>query len=428
MTTRYEVAIRRPDDGRLLVLADRTIPSFTMEAAPAWQEVTIVAESLLERYGLEVVTLRAVRVEGSDGASPRERRLYETEYVGGPLPGGWSWVDDGDAAGGIVTRLGRPSGDRQPWYRGGWLAEMSAWIDARLAEAGIRRRGPLRQVRWWGRAALLTLETDHGRLWVKAVPDAFSHEVAVTELLADIDPGFVPPVVAADRTLGRIITEHVEGPTLAAIGDDPAIWTAAMSRLAEVQRVLAADPAALRVAGVAAAPLGQLAASLPAILADDELLLVGRPGGLSVGDAAKLRGRLPALVDACHALEASGVPDSLEHGDLATDEVILGPMGPVVLDWSDGSITHPFLSAASLLRSGAAAGDIADDRVAAYLGPWLAAGHLTAADGRQAMALARVVLPLHLAALYAERILPGLEQRWEMERVVPDALRAILPG
>jgi hypothetical protein len=316
---------------------------------------------------------------------------------------------------------------RQPWDHDGWLVEMSAWVDARLREAGIRRRGPVHQVRAWARAALLTFDSDHGRLWAKAVPAVFAHEIAVTELLADVDPGVVPPVVAADRTLGRIITEHVEGSTLAAIGADSVIWTAALSRLAEIQRVLAADLEALLVAGVAAAPLDRLALSVPALLVDDDLLLVGRPGGLSRSEAGSLRRRVPALVDACRDLAASGVPDSLEHGDLAADEIILGPMGPVFLDWSDGSITHPFLSAASLLRSRRTTVADTDALVSAYLGPWLASGQVTAADGRAALGLARIVLPLHLAAMYAERILPALQAPDEMGHVVPDALRSILP-
>ena len=317
---------------------------------------------------------------------------------------------------------------RQPWDHDDWLVEMSAWVDARLTDAGIRRRGPVRQVRAWARAAVLTLDSDHGRLWAKAVPPVFAHEIAVTELLADVDPGIVPPVVAADRTLGRIITEHVEGSTLAAIGDDPVIWTATLSRLAEIQRVLAADLDALRVAGVAAAPLDRLAVAVPALLADDDLLRVGRPGGLSSSEAASLSRRAPDLVNACRDLAASGVPDSLEHGDLAAAEIILGPMGPVFLDWSDGSITHPFLSAASLLRSRGATDANAGRLVSAYLGPWLSSGQVTAADGRAALNLARTVLPLHLAAMYAERILPALQTPDEMSHVVPDALRSILPG
>ena len=315
-----------------------------------------------------------------------------------------------------------------PWDQPGWRDEMTSWIDRSLAAVGIHRRGEVTEVRTWDRSALFTLGSDRGRLWAKAVPEIFGHEIAVTELLADIDPGIVPPVVAADRALGRIITEHVEGPSLASLPDEPAVWAATMSRLAEIQRVLAEDLGALAVAGVAAAPIGRLADALPTLLADDGLLLVGRPGGLTAGEAASLRSRLPELVEACRALAASGIPDSLEHGDLAADEVIIGEMGPVFLDWSDGSITHPFLSATSLLQS--APGDaIPDDGVTAYVGPWLGAAlGLTEAAARAALVAARTVLPLHLAALYAERILPSLAPGSDSERVVPGALRAILRG
>ena len=305
------------------------------------------------------------------------------------------------------------------------LQEITAWIDDRLADAGSHRRGPVREVRRWVRALVLTLETDRGRWWVKVVPDLFSHEVAVTELLADVDPGIVPPVVAADRALGRIITEHDEGPALGTIDDAPT-WEAALSRLAEIQRVLAADPLALRVAGVAASPLDELAASLPELLADDRALLVGAPGGLSPLEAATIRERLPELVDACHALGATGIPDSLDHGDIAPDEVIVGAMGPVFLDWSDGSITHPFLSAAALLAHGGAVPGDADFE-AAYLGPWLASGAVGEAAGRAALDLARVVQPLHRAQI-AHRVLAVLPGDHDLARTVPKALRAILPG
>ena len=306
--------------------------------------------------------------------------------------------------------------------------EITAWIDDRLTDTGARRRGPVREVRTWARAQVLTVDTDRGRCWIKVVPDVFSHEVAVTELLADVDPGIVPPVVAADRALGRIITEHVDGPALDTIDDAPT-WRAALSRLAEIQRVLAADPIALRMTGVAASPLDQLADSLPGLLADDQALLIGAPAGLSAHEAASIRQRLPELVDACHALAAIGIPDSLDHGDLAPDEVIVGAMGPVFLDWSDGSITHPFLSAAALLGHGATAprgGDLA----AAYLGPWLASGVVGETAGRAALDLARVVQPLHRAHL-AARVLGALPRdldRLALERAVPEALRAILPG
>jgi hypothetical protein len=313
-----------------------------------------------------------------------------------------------------------------PWQDPAWMAEMASWVDARLAAAGIRRRSEVARIWLRPRAALLSVETDRGRMWAKAVPPVFAHEIALTELLADIDPGIVPPVVAADRSLGRIITEHVEGPLLSGL-DDPAVWTATLSRLAEIQRVLASEPAALREAGAVAAPLARLAEDVPNLLADDDLLLVDRPDGLTAREATELRGRIPDLVRACQSLDASGIPDSLDHGDLAADEVIIGAMGPVFLDWSDGSVTHPFLSAASLL-SGADTRAGADELAAAYLGPWLSAGlGLTTEAGRDALALARTVLPLHRVALYVDRVLPAIDDP-AGSATVPRALRAILPG
>jgi hypothetical protein len=311
-----------------------------------------------------------------------------------------------------------------PWAVDAWLTEMTAWIDDRLSEAGIRRTGDPAIGRIWVRAAVVSFETDRGRMWAKAVPEVFAHEVRVTILLADVDPGCVPPVVAADAALGRIITEHVDGPALSSLVDRPDAWAAALSRLAELQRVLAVEPTTLAVAGVMAAPLRALAAAVPRLLGDDDLLRTGRPDGLAVTEVARLRAMTPALVDACHALEASGVPDSLEHGDLHADEIILGPMGPVFLDWSDGSITHPFLSAASLLGDEPAD----DDRTAAYLGPWLAAGVVTDPAGRAALDRARTVLPLHLAALYADRILPALHDGSRSDLAVIRALRTLLPA
>jgi hypothetical protein len=316
-----------------------------------------------------------------------------------------------------------------PWHDPEWLGEMASWVDARLADAGIRRRNELAQIWLRPRSALLSLETDRGRMWAKAVPPVFAHEVALTELLADIDPGIVPPVVAADRALGRIITEHVDGPALSALDGEPAVWAATMSRLAEIQRVLASEPGEMVAAGTVAAPMDRLANDLPTLLADDGLLMMDRPGGMSGDEAAALRRRIPALVQACRALAASGIPDSLDHGDLAGDEVIMGAMGPVFLDWSDGSITHPFLSAAALLADRAGTQSVTDELAAAYLGPWLSAGlGLTAKAGMDALAQARLVLPIHRVALYAERVLPAIDEPSELAATVPGILRAILPG
>jgi hypothetical protein len=109
-------------------------------------------------------------------------------------------------------------------------------------------------------------------------------------------------------------------------------------------------------------------------------------------------------------------------------------MGPVILDWSDATVTHPFIAAASFLLDpmvlpAAAGRPSTRDLEAAYLDGWSVGDAVQrTSDLRRELELARTVHPLHMVWLYATRVLPGLEQRWEMERMVPWFVRAgILP-
>ena len=384
--------------------------------------VTPVVSWTRSTLRLDVAALRAVAIGADGGANDR---LYEVEWLGGDPPAGARWAPADDLPPALADAVTPALGDRQPWYRAGWLGRQSDWIDARCRDAGIRRRGPLEQVRSWGRSSLQHVDTDRGRLWAKAVPGVFVHEILVTDLLADVDPGVVPPLVAADLETGRMLLEHIDGPGLDEIPAQVDAWAATLARLAEVQRVLAEDADVLRVAGVPAAPLADLAGAVPGLLARDDLLLVGRPGGLTRAEAARLRDQTPALVDATERLAVDGLPPSLDHGDLSASQVIVGAMGPVFLDWSDATITHPFLAAASFLMDRADVPSGADGRLAAaYLDGW--SRFASPARLRSSLDLARVVHPLHMTRLYAERILPGLEQPWEMDRMVPRFLRTLL--
>ena len=80
---------------------------------------------------------------------------------------------------------------------------------------------------------------------------------------------------------------------------DPAAWTATLARLAETQRVLAAERGRLVVAGVVSAPLDTLASEIPGLLEDRELLRVGEAGGMTETDWSALRGHATELQEAC---------------------------------------------------------------------------------------------------------------------------------
>ena len=290
------------------MLVDRSgaLPAWDLDDAPSWQVVTPVIDRLRDAHGLKVAVLRAARLEDAGPPDGVATRLYEAEWLAGDLPSGWRWVLPSELPSSLTTALAQPVGAHQPWYRSGWFVEMTGWIDACLADAGIRRRGPIRQVRSWGRSALLELDTDHGRVWAKDVPEVFAHEVRVAALLADVDPGLVPPLLAADATVGRLLMEHVDGAALPSLRAEPAAWTATLERLAEAQRVLAEDSVVLAIAGVPLASLDVLATAIPRLFADDDLLLVGRTGGLTSDEAAAVRARTGEVVDAAGWLADSG--------------------------------------------------------------------------------------------------------------------------
>lgn len=414
MTVRYHVAVRRPTDDRLLVLRDGALPGFALEVAPSWPEVTPVVDAM-RALGLEVVALRAAWVDdprltvagGSD-------RLYEVAYVGGSPPEGADWIPL-EALERRPTPLGQAidagvlepaAGAHQPWYRPDWASDMTAWIDEALAAVGRRRTAPIRQVRSWGRSALLSVETDGGRLWAKQVPAVFAHEVAVSALLADLDPGIVPPLVAGDVAAGRLLMEHVDGPLLTDVSD-PGPWMATISRLAELQHVLAADTLALEVAGVPHASSAELAARLPTLAHES-------PGW------AGLRASLDARLTDLERLEGSSVGRSLDHGDLTARQVIVGEMGPVFLDWSDATIAHPYLAAASFLGDAMMSGGGVPVGGVGPLGDAYLVGWRTASDaGRAELDAAGRVQPLHMARQCQDRMLSGLEQPWELAWLIP---------
>ena len=70
---------------------------------------------------------------------------------------------------------------------------------------------------------------------------------------------------------------------------------------------------------------------------------------------------------------ACGVPDTLVHGDLHAGNVAIGGGRPVVFDWTDASMGHPFLDVATFLQPSRLFAESPDARErlrAAYLDEW----------------------------------------------------------
>ena len=158
-------------------------------------------------------------------------------------------------------------------------------------------------------------------------------------------------------------------------------------------------------------------AGLSDVLSDSRELSLLTESELSV-----VRAREPWLRGQLSRLYACGVPSTLVHGDLHLDNVADDTRGPVIYDWSDACLGHPFIDAVHLARRVQE-----EDRPAvyeAYAGPWREA--YPDADVAGAFRLA-VIADRIFDAISYEGIQRHQEQDsvWEMAGATASALREL---
>ena len=226
------------------------------------------------------------------------------------------------------------------WTDPAWLVGALSWADAAMDEAGLRRTGwTAPHVRPW--SAVLRIDTDSAEpLWLKANGDGTRHEAALLGALAGLDLPFTPRPLAWDASLGLTLMPDGGASLRAAHGgltpldglerllvDYAAVQRAAESHVERFLDVGVDDVRPRRMPDELGALVEQCLGASGAHRLDDEA-------------AARLHGVLPAYADACAELEESGIAATLQHDDLHDNNVLA--RGPVVIDWGDAVVGHPF--------------------------------------------------------------------------------------
>jgi hypothetical protein len=270
----------------------------------------------------------------------------------------------------------------EPWSAPGWRAAATAWIERELHRLGRAVVAPIQQphVRPW--STILRAPTESGPVYFKAVSALVAHEVAVTELLAKLQPESGPELLASDREwrwlllgdAGEQLRERVRS------AHNIRIWCDALPAYASLQIALAGHVDALLAIGVPDRRLDVLPALYAALLADTDALMIDQPGGLAASQYQRLGDLVPRVERLCQELARYGIPDSLNHGDFHDGNVFQRDGNYVVIDWGDSVVSHPFFSARTMLVSaeisldfeeGAATTRAALEPVReAYLLPW----------------------------------------------------------
>jgi len=212
-----------------------------------------------------------------------------------------------------------------PWDEPGWLDRATSWIDRQVERTG---EVELERTRPW--AAVARVPTADGLLWFKESPPAHAFEPALTALLARLRPDAVPDVVAAEGTL--MLTRDV-GPRLREVLDAGATeprWEDTLALWAEL--------------------------NIEVVALVDDALAVGTPDEQPERLPAlyeELAGRdelYDSVVHAAAALE-DGLPPTVAHQEAHDGNVFVRDGRPVLIDWAESSVTHPFVGPLLALRS-----------------------------------------------------------------------------
>ena len=197
-----------------------------------------------------------------------------------------------------------------------WRHEVEAWIHDRAEESRRRLSGPVEQVRVRPWSTQLTVPTDQGKLWFKANTPTMAYEAGAHALLSRVSPEHVAAPLAVDPTRGWILTAD-RGPTLGSLRhattDD---WVDVVQNAAALQRSLVDHRDGLVGLGVHDCSPARVPERFDSLVEQLCNLPSGHPSHLGPDERAALEARRPEVVEAAVVLDRSGVPSSLQHGDV----------------------------------------------------------------------------------------------------------------
>jgi hypothetical protein len=206
------------------------------------------------------------------------------------------------------------------------MREATIWLDERLAEAGIERRGEVTapHVRPWG--TVMKAETDHGPVWLKAPGPETAFEVRLYEIMRRIKAHGVLEPIAIDTANGWVLLPD-GGTTL---GDSKKDLAEAMEEVlphyAQLQRDLTTHVDELLEAGVT-----DMRAQV----------MLQRFDEATVHAPQRIRAMRDTFAGWCERLGEAKVPASLDHNDLHPWNILPGNK---FYDWGDSVVAHPFAS------------------------------------------------------------------------------------
>ena len=244
------------------------------------------------------------------------------------------------------------------WADPAWRAAIEAWVRAELEATGRSVTGPIEQPHSRPWSTTLRVPTDRGAVWAKASGAGTAHEGPLLQAFVEWHVPFVLAPLAVDPARRWLLLPD-GGPTLRQTrpedtGDqDLDAWERVIAEYATLQRTVEPRAGELLRLGVPDGRPEVLPATLARLVADDAIWARVDDTERDTAAAARdrLRGLGPWVERRAEVLAGSGIPVTIQHDDLHSNNVFVGPDGDRLFDWGDSVVAHPFGTLLGTLNS-----------------------------------------------------------------------------
>ena len=360
------LAIIFSQSGREIAVTSGALPALPEVRAldRFYPEIEEFVNAVALTLGISVRVLRCLDRGSLDEGRPRLYSLVAWDS-GERLGHGFRWIDADEVSrlGGLddsqtvvihkeCERVSNPAPEvpAVPWeWPGEWGREVREWITDLVESQNSAEQVTLTPIRSWSISSVTRVEVVTGdgpeRLYFKSSPAFFSRETLLTKIVADRFPESSPKLRAVDTDRGWMLMEDLGKLTLGD-ADSVELWCEAMRALAGVQIGFACDTGLLAEMGLERRYTTAIASTLREWVQD--------PAGLGLCYEAKrteealerLRSYVVLVDDLCDLVESVGLPPTLDHGDLDAGNIFVRGGAPVIMDWSDSSISNPIFDPA----------------------------------------------------------------------------------
>jgi hypothetical protein len=337
-----------------LVFAERAGHRFCLPrlSIPRWTRAAEQVQQAIDcNWGIKGIVLDFLGDEpGSDGAVLVELMDGVRQ---GALPTHQSWANLCDIHSEeltsfeldlVETLFEDGQTGRGPFSRFGWIEEAQRWIGNEL---GLNREpltSEILQLNAGANHALVRLgRKAEPPLWLKAVVDPSDREFVITKSLALLAPEYLPQIVASREGWKAWCMKDAGRPLLESFGVDSCSRT--VHRLAELQIASIDHAHALLATGCRDLRYTALRDRIPQMMELAQEAMEYQSSGFAPRlGVSRFRRLSTRLEDACVEMADLNIPDTLMHGDISLDNILVGGQGCVFTDWAQALIGNPFVT------------------------------------------------------------------------------------